>query len=119
MFDARAFDKLREAVGDDPADLVDIAASFLEEAPTLLQSMVQAAESGDHDTVHRQAHSLKSNARDFGATRLAELCQVLEHELRSGGRPDDLVQRVAAVSVAWDEVLPLLTAEIERIGSGG
>lgn len=119
MFDIRAFDRLREAVGDDPADLADIAGSFLEEAPKLLQSMVQAADSGDHDTVHRQAHSLKSNARDFGATRLAELCQALEHELRSGGRPEDLAARVSAVSVAWDEVRPLLIAEVERIGSGG
>lgn len=117
MFDARAFDRLREAVGDDPADLIDIAGSFLEEAPGMLQSMTQAAAAADHDCVHRLAHSLKSNARDFGATRLAELCQGLENELRSGARPGDLAARVAQVVDAWDTVRPLLLAEIERIGS--
>lgn len=118
MFDARAFDRLREAVGDDPADLADIAGSFLEDAPSLLRSMTEAAEKGDHDTVHRQAHSLKSNARDFGATELAELCQALEHELRSGGRPEDLIQRVAAISAAWDGVRPLIEAEVQRLSGG-
>ena len=43
MFDARAFDRLRQAVGDDPADLAEIAGSFLEEAPTLIEAMVKSA----------------------------------------------------------------------------
>ena len=105
-------------MGDDPADLAEIAGSFLDEAPTLIEAMVKAAAAGDVDTVHRQAHSLKSNARDFGATILAELCQALEHELRSGNPPDNLVERVAAISGAWDGVRPLLVAEIGRLGGG-
>lgn len=118
MFDARAFDRLRQAVGDDPADLAEIAGSFLEEAPALIDAMVKAAAAGDLDAVHRQAHSLKSNARDFGATSLAELCQALEHELRSGKPPANLEERVASISGAWDGVRPLLMAEIARLGAG-
>ena len=116
MIDASALERLRAVVGDDPADLIDIISSFLEEAPTLLQAMTQAADAADLATVHRLAHSLKSNARDLGASRLGELCQALENELRSGRTPEDLKARVDEVVAAWDEVKPAMLVEIERIG---
>lgn len=50
-------------------------------ARTLAQRMgalSQAAESGDHGQLAREAHGLKGAARQVGAVRLAAVCEALE-----------------------------------------
>ena len=63
-----------ERLGVTPADgefVAELVDALLREAPGLLQTLRGA-------DARRAAHTLKSNARVFGATALAELCQELE-----------------------------------------
>jgi HPt (histidine-containing phosphotransfer) domain-containing protein len=84
-------------IGDDPDDLRELIESFLEEAPALVLDLEAAAASMDKEKLRRAAHTLKASARDFGAPRLAELCEALEHSARDGpSEPAALVRSIAA-----------------------
>lgn len=70
--------KLRSVVGGDDADLMELIECFVQEAPNLTEALRAAAASADTFAVKRSAHSLKSNAKDFGAPDVAELFGRLE-----------------------------------------
>jgi HPt (histidine-containing phosphotransfer) domain-containing protein len=63
--------------------MVELVETFVRDAPALLETLRGALEGQDAEQVRRAAHTLKSNARVFGATRLAELCQELEAMARA------------------------------------
>ena len=94
--DRQALDKLQNMVGGDEADLIEIIASFLDEAPALMDALQKSARKGDLDLMRRSAHSLKSNARDMGAFDLAETCSRIE-KIAGGGAAvaDEDVARAA------------------------
>jgi CheY-like chemotaxis protein/HPt (histidine-containing phosphotransfer) domain-containing protein len=77
--DPSALAQLREMAGDASVmrELID---AFLSNAPRLLEDLTGA----ETDQVRRAAHTLKSNARTFGATELVDLCQQLEDRARAG-----------------------------------
>ncbi|MEW5756722.1 MAG: ATP-binding protein [Pseudomonadota bacterium] len=52
---------------------------FLDSSPQLVQAIKTAAETLDANALRAAAHSLKSNAANLGALRLAEICKELEH----------------------------------------
>jgi HPt (histidine-containing phosphotransfer) domain-containing protein len=67
---------LSDSVGEDfVGELID---TFTDEAPGMLQEMHQALSLGDAESFRRAAHSLKTNAKTFGATQLAEKAMELE-----------------------------------------
>jgi len=53
--------------------------TFLEEADQLQQDACWAVEENHPDVLRRTAHTLKSNAANFGATALASACLELEN----------------------------------------
>ena len=61
--------ELRESVGDDPEFLAELVDDFLQDAPIQLESLREAATSGDAARAMRAAHTLKGNSRTFGAAR--------------------------------------------------
>jgi HPt (histidine-containing phosphotransfer) domain-containing protein len=73
-----ALDALMAATGDDPDFLAEMIGVFLADARELLASMDEALASGDTESLRRAAHSLKSNAATFGATRLTALARQIE-----------------------------------------
>ncbi|RWA66205.1 Hpt domain-containing protein [Mesorhizobium sp.] len=89
--DRGALDKLRELVGGEEADLVELVESFLEEGPSIMQDMWSSARGSDLAASRRAAHSLKSNARDMGAAELSQICARVEARCASG-EPADLVE---------------------------
>jgi HPt (histidine-containing phosphotransfer) domain-containing protein len=77
---------LRELEDTAGADFVkELAEAFFEEAPGMLGEMREAYAAGAAARFRRAAHSLKTNANTFGATRLAEQAKLLE----LGGLPGD------------------------------
>ena len=50
----------------------------------LQETARQAFEQNQIEDLRRAAHTLKSNAKNFGATALAELCQELENRAKDG-----------------------------------
>ena len=76
--DQTALDELLEVIGGDQDALAELINSFLNEGPQLLQALRQGYEQQDCEVIRRAAHTIKSNARDFGATKLAALAFELE-----------------------------------------
>ena len=58
------------------------------------------------------AHTIKSSSKDFGATRLAELCQTLE-ELGKAGALEGTAELAAQVEAEYQPVKAALEAERE------
>jgi hypothetical protein len=59
--------RVREMAGADDPDLEqDLANAFVDGLPGLLDEFRAAASAGDHETVRRPAHTLKSHAAFFG-----------------------------------------------------
>lgn len=85
--DRQALYKLREIVGGEQADLIELIDAFLQEAPGIVAALAAAQRSADLTGARRAAHSLKSNARDMGARELAEICERLETQSAAGQLP--------------------------------
>ncbi|HUL94819.1 MAG TPA: Hpt domain-containing protein [Usitatibacter sp.] len=76
VIDEGTYKALEEAAG---AEFVaQLARTFLEEAPRMIEQMNAALAAGDAETFRRAAHSLKSNSATFGALGLAKSSRELE-----------------------------------------
>jgi HPt (histidine-containing phosphotransfer) domain-containing protein len=102
--DNRVLIELRESVGGDQEFVAELIDEFMEDAPRQLRTLREAATAGDADAARRAAHTLKSNARTFGAGELALSCQEAEAAALKGDlgavRP-----RVDAIGEELDRVL--------------
>ncbi len=74
--DIATFRELQKSSGDD--FVVELIEAFAEESPGLLEQLWTSRDSSDARSFSRAAHSLKSNARAFGACALAEMARALE-----------------------------------------
>lgn len=74
--DTSVIEELREATGPEFAQ--ELIATFLDEAPGMMQELQDALASADAEGFRRAAHSLKSNASTFGALALADQARQLE-----------------------------------------
>jgi HPt (histidine-containing phosphotransfer) domain-containing protein len=74
--DRATYESLTDATGDE--FVVELVATFVAEAPRMLDDLRDALARGDADRFRRAAHSLKSNANTFGALRLGALAKALE-----------------------------------------
>jgi HPt (histidine-containing phosphotransfer) domain-containing protein len=98
--DPAALQYLLEITGGDEAFLDELVETFVHDAHDQLRSLREAVEAGSVEGLVRPAHSLKSNAANVGATRLAELCRDLEADARAGmvAAP---AERVAAIEAEF------------------
>ncbi len=113
LIDMAALQRLLNVVGGDPEDLQELLDDFVESVPETIDKMKGASQSGDLAALRIAAHSLKSNARDFGATNLASLCEALEHSCREGTveNPIAAVERIETEEEAVRAALAALRAE--------
>lgn len=95
--------ELRENVGGDAGFVAELIDEFLADAPVQLEALRAAAASGDAEAARRAAHTLKGNARTFGAPAFADLCREAEAAAAEG--------RLQAAGAA----LPTLEREWERV----
>jgi signal transduction histidine kinase/CheY-like chemotaxis protein/uncharacterized membrane protein affecting hemolysin expression len=82
--DPGALDVLREVIGGEAKDFRDLLDTFLEDGPSLIQSLTSGLAAADAAGMRRAAHTLKSSAADFGALALSSLCAQMEMHARSG-----------------------------------
>ena len=76
VIDTATFEELKSTAG---ADFVcELVATFLVEAPAMLDDLRDALGKGDAERFRRAAHSLKSNSNTFGALELGRLAKALE-----------------------------------------
>lgn len=86
--DRAAIARLLDVIGGDPDDLDDLLEDYRSGAPELAREIAAAAAAGDINALRIAAHTLKSNAREFGAMRLSLLCEELEHACKAGAVSD-------------------------------
>jgi len=97
-----------EAVGATTAEmLTTLIDLYVEEGSKLLQQLQQAAVQGDHDQIGHGTHTLKSSSASLGGTRLADLCQQLEHRIANGDT-SQLQEWVAQIQTAYDQFVAAL-----------
>jgi CheY-like chemotaxis protein len=79
ILDPVAIKHLQATLGEQAAVMLPVLIeTFFSDAVKLQEDARQAFEQHQTDTLRRAAHTLKSNAKNFGATALAQLCQELE-----------------------------------------
>lgn len=106
--DPAALQRLLDVIGGDREDLQELLEDYLDTAPRLAAEIRAGAEIGDADAMRIAAHTLKSNARDFGAMKLSALCQELEQACREKSVTEPLAaaaeieaeERAAAAALA-------------------
>jgi PAS domain S-box-containing protein len=103
LLDPAALDRLQEMAGGDAGFLKEMFETILADAPVMLAEMRQALERGDAATLHRAAHSLKSNSADFGAKTLSELCREVEM-MAKAGTLDGASEKLASIEAEWAQV---------------
>jgi HPt (histidine-containing phosphotransfer) domain-containing protein len=108
VLDGSAFEQLHAATGD-PAFVAELVDTFLRNAPALLARLRSAQHAGQAEELRRTAHTLKSNARTFGATPLADLCQALETTAKAG-TTDEAAHLVAEIEDSYARVEGALAA---------
>ena len=76
IIDLNTYNSLKENTGAEfISELVD---TFLEDTPNLIAQMKNALAAKNAESFRRAAHTVKSNAMTFGASRLADLARELE-----------------------------------------
>lgn len=99
VLDRSVLEELQGVIGPVALQIVSV---FLEDAPSLVQTLQQAAQANDIERLQALSHSLKSSSANVGALSLSAVARRIEHEARAGS-----LQR-PAVAVA------LLVAEFAR-----
>ena len=83
--DSRVIDDLRRlqsATG--PNSFNELIELFVEETPDRLAAINRALANADAKLLAQQAHALKGSAAQMGATRMRDLCEILEEQGRTG-----------------------------------
>jgi HPt (histidine-containing phosphotransfer) domain-containing protein len=105
VIDQATFEGLKQAMGTD--FIPELINAFLGEAPALIAQLRPALLAGDMETFRRAAHSIKSNAATFGATRLFERAKELETMAREN-RLGEVGDRIEVLEEAFDRAAQAL-----------
>jgi CheY-like chemotaxis protein len=113
LLDEKALNAIRALQSDSLPDLVvQIVDLYLEDAPILMNNIVEALEAGDVEPIYRAAHTLKSSSANVGAISLAALCQELESGARSG-KPGDFSNTVTKI----DQLLAKVVQALKQVST--
>lgn len=111
VVDWAEFSRLRAELG---ANFVRILGYFREDAEKAVEEIALAMQNRDIAALVLPAHKVKSEARQFGAEALADLCE----EIEDGGRhavetrlfPDHLLPQVAKLRPLYRQTIDALEA---------
>jgi HPt (histidine-containing phosphotransfer) domain-containing protein len=84
VIDTSELRKLLDVIGGDREEFQELLDEYVATAPELIESIRAGVAGADLDKTRIAAHTLKSNSRDFGATKLAKLSEELEHACKAG-----------------------------------
>jgi signal transduction histidine kinase/DNA-binding response OmpR family regulator len=111
--DRDVLDQLREDLGGTAA-VREVIRSFLDETPSVLSALRDAAARADVPSIRRAAHMIKGTSSILGARELSEQCAEIEHVGQTGCIAD-AGARVVAVEASYRTIEAALKAEIERL----
>lgn len=112
LVDWAEFARIRTQLG---ADFVRILGYFREDGEKSVSRIEQAMHRRDAAALVLPAHTMKTEARQFGAAPLGELAEEIEHAgrraLESRLFPDDVLPQVARLRPLYLETMEQLEAE--------
>jgi CheY-like chemotaxis protein len=111
--DRDVLDQLREDLGGTAA-LREVIRTFLDQTPSVLSSLRDAAARADIPSIRRAAHMIKGTSSILGARELSEQCAEIERVGQTGCIAD-AGPRVIAVEASYRTIEAALKAEIERL----
>jgi len=111
--DRDVLDQLREDLGG-AAALREVIRSFLDQTPSVLSALRDAAARADVSSIRRTAHMIKGTSSTLGARELSEQCAEIERVGQTGCIAD-AGSRVIAVEASYRTIEAVLKAEIERL----
>ena len=111
--DRDVLDQLREDLGGTAA-LQDVIRSFLDQTPSVLSALRDAAARADVPSIRRAAHMIKGTSSILGARELSEQCAEIERAGQTGCIANAW-SRVIAVEASYRTIEAALKAEIERL----
>jgi signal transduction histidine kinase/DNA-binding response OmpR family regulator/HPt (histidine-containing phosphotransfer) domain-containing protein len=111
--DRDVLDQLREDLGGTAA-LREVIRSFLDQTPSVLSALRDAAARADVPSCRRAAHMIKGTSSMLGARELSEQCAEIERVGQTGCIAD-AGSRVIAVEASYRTIEAALKAEIERL----
>ena len=111
--DRDVLDQLREDLGGTAA-LREVIRSFLDQTPSVLSALRDAAARADVPSIRRAAHMIKGTSSILGARELSEQCAEIERVGQTGCIAD-AGSRVIAVEASYRTIEAALRAEIERL----
>jgi signal transduction histidine kinase/CheY-like chemotaxis protein len=111
--DRNVLDQLREDLGGTAA-LRAVIRSFLDQTPSVLSALRDAAARADVLSIRRAAHMIKGTSSTLGARELSEQCAEIER-IGQTGCIADAGSRVISVEASYRTIEAALKAEIERL----
>jgi CheY-like chemotaxis protein/HPt (histidine-containing phosphotransfer) domain-containing protein len=111
--DRDMLDQLREDLGGTVA-LREVIRSFLDQTPSILSALRDAAARADVPSIRRAAHMIKGTSSILGARELSEQCAEIERVGQTGCIANAW-SRVIAVEASYRTIEAALKAEIERL----
>jgi signal transduction histidine kinase/CheY-like chemotaxis protein len=111
--DRDVLDRLREDLGGTAA-LREVIRSFLDQTPSVLSVLRDAAARADVSSIRRAAHMIKGTSSTLGAHELSGQCAEIERVSQTGCIADAGL-RVIAVEASYRTIEAALKAEIERL----
>lgn len=103
ILDQSALENLLATIGSDKAFFAEMVNTFLADSPRQITAMRDAAANNHAEKLRRAAHSLKSNAANFGAVDLARLCKELEEQGKQGALVG-AAERIAMIEAEYGRV---------------
>jgi signal transduction histidine kinase/CheY-like chemotaxis protein/HPt (histidine-containing phosphotransfer) domain-containing protein len=113
--DRDVFDQLHEDLGGTAA-LREVIRSFLDQTPSVLSALRDAAARADVPSIRRAAHMIKGTSSMLGARELSEQCAEIERVGQTGCIAD-AGSRVIAVEASYRTIEAALKAEMQRLRS--
>ena len=112
--DRDVLDQLRDDLGGTAA-LREVIRSFLDQTPSVLSALRDAAARADVPSIQRAAHMIKGTSSTLGARELYEQCAEIERVGQTGCIVDAR-SRVIAIEASYQTIEAALKAEIGRLG---
>jgi urea ABC transporter urea binding protein len=109
----RVLQYLKTLVEEDDALLVEIIASYLEDAPDRILAIAQALTQNNPTALHKSAHALRSLSASIGAVRLAQLSGTLE-ELGRAKTLENAASLFTEIQAEYKQVAIALQSYLEQ-----
>jgi len=113
--DREVLNQLREDLGGSAA-LRELIRSFLDQTPSVLSELRDAATRADIPSIRRAAHMLKGTSSTLGGHELAERCAEIEG-VGETGCIADARSHVIAAEASYRTIEAALKAEIDSLRS--